>query len=526
MKNFYKCITALFFILASAWIFTIWPCHLFYAADEIDPFKRGEVYLNNREFDKAISEFSVVIRGNPSDSRAYFNRGFAYFNKGMLKRALEDISKAIDLDPASADAYNARGVILISQGIFFRAIKDCEKAIELAPGNPHAYNNRAVAYRGVGRLDLSLVDLDKAISLNPSYGVAYRNRAITYYMKRNFDLCEADIEKARALGIVIPEDFMNALNKAKGMRHLIMAADRIKGMWVNKKGGSMAMGFILVMGIIMLFFAGIRIVRPTHRALIERLGKYARFAEPGFHWVIPVIDRMYQVNVTEQMVDAEPQEIITNDNLNARVDAQVYFRVKSDEESVKSSQYNVNNYQFQIVNLARTTLRNIIGTLTLKSANSERGKINAELHKTLCDETKSWGLDIVRTELKEIDPPKDVQETMNKVVKAENEKIAAVDFATATETAADGARRAEIKRAEGIKQAKILAAQGEAEAIKLVNEAAEEYFVGNAQVLRKLEAVENSLKSNAKIVVPTNTELVNVIGEMAGVLPLKDKSKE
>jgi len=288
------------------------------------------------------------------------------------------------------------------------------------------------------------------------------------------------------------------------------------------------MNILYLLGIvaIVVFFMGIRIVRPTHRGLVERLGKYNRFAMPGFNWVIPIMEFLYQVNVTEQMVDAEPQEIITNDNLNARVDAQVYFKVKPDEESVKSSQYNVNNYQWQIVNLARTTLRNIIGTLTLKSANSERGKINSELHKTLMEETSNWGIEIVRTELKEIDPPKDVQETMNKVVKAENEKIAAVDFATATETAADGQKRAEIKKAEGIKQARILAAEGEAEAIRLVNEAAEKYFVGNAQVLRKLEAVEHALSNNAKIVVPTDTELVNVIGEMAGVLPLKRESKE
>lgn len=277
---------------------------------------------------------------------------------------------------------------------------------------------------------------------------------------------------------------------------------------------------------VIIFFAGVRIVRPTHRGLVERLGKYNRFATPGFNWVFPAIENIFQVNVTEQMVDAEPQEIITNDNLNARVDAQVYFKVKSDEANVKSSQYNVNNYQWQIVNLARTTLRNIIGTLTLKSANSERGKINSELHKTLMEETSSWGIEIVRTELKEIDPPKDVQETMNKVVKAENEKIAAIDFATATETGADGQKRAEIKKAEGIKQARILAAEGEAEAIRLVNEAAQEYFVGNAQVLRKLEAVETALSNNAKIVIPAGTELVNVIGEMAGFLPLKKEVKE
>ena len=281
----------------------------------------------------------------------------------------------------------------------------------------------------------------------------------------------------------------------------------------------------IIVAVVLIFFMGIRIIRPTSRGLIERLGKYHRFAEPGFNWIIPVIDRMFVINITEQMVDAEPQEIITNDNLNARVDAQVYFRVKLDEESVKSSQYNVNNYQWQIVNLARTTLRNIIGTLTLKSANSERGKINDELHKTLMKETSNWGIDIVRTELKEIDPPKDVQETMNKVVKAENEKIAAIDFATATETAADGQRRAEIKKAEAIRQAKILQAEGEAEAIRLVNEAAEKYFIGNAQILRRIQMVENSLMDNAKVVVPANAELTNVIGDLGGILPLKKEQK-
>jgi regulator of protease activity HflC (stomatin/prohibitin superfamily) len=284
--------------------------------------------------------------------------------------------------------------------------------------------------------------------------------------------------------------------------------------------------FYLIIPAVFIFLIGIRIVRPTQRGLIERLGKYYHFANPGFHWIIPIIDRIFMVNVTEQMVDAQPQEIITNDNLNASVDAQVYFRVKSDEESVKGSIYNVNNYKWQIVNLARTTLRNIIGTLTLKSANSERGKINAELYKTLHNETQSWGIEIVRTELKEIDPPKDVQETMNKVVKAENEKIAAIDSATAAETVADGIKRAKIKEAEGFKQSKILHAEGEAEAIKLVNEAADKYFVGNAQLLRKLEALEASLGSNAKIVIPSGTELVNIIGEMAGIIPLDRKHKE
>ncbi|MBI2139260.1 SPFH/Band 7/PHB domain protein [Candidatus Woesearchaeota archaeon] len=242
---------------------------------------------------------------------------------------------------------------------------------------------------------------------------------------------------------------------------------------------------------VFIFFLGIRIVRPTHRGAVERFGKYKKFCQPGFHWIIPIIDKMYQVNVTEQMVDADPQEIITNDNLNARVDAQVYFKVREDEQSVKSSLYHVFNFQTQIVSLARTTLRNIIGTLTLKSANSERDKINSELMKTLKEETRVWGIDVVRTELKEIDPPKDVQDTMNKIVKAENEKLAAKDFALAKQTEADGLRMASIKEAEGSREARILEAQGKAEAIKLVNDAANKYFIGNAQLLKKLETVEN-----------------------------------
>ena len=286
--------------------------------------------------------------------------------------------------------------------------------------------------------------------------------------------------------------------------------------WIVVAGVATVVGLVLSVYVLV----GIRVVRPTSRGLVERFGKYRRMAGPGFHWIPPLVDRMFLVNVTEVMVNAERQEIITSDKLNARVDAQVYFKVKSDEESVKSSQYNVFDYKLQIVNLARTTLRNIIGTLTLKSANSERGKINTALQQTLREETRHWGIEIVRAELKEIDPPQDVQETMNKVVKAENEKVAAVDFATATETIADGARRAEIKHAEGVKQAKILEAEGEALAIQLVNESADRYFTGNAQLLRRLITVERALQNNSKIVVPTSSDLVNVIGDIAGMLPL------
>jgi len=281
---------------------------------------------------------------------------------------------------------------------------------------------------------------------------------------------------------------------------------------------------LIAIGVV-LILASIKTVRPTQRAVIERLGKYSRFGEPGLHMVFPIIEKMYKVNITERMVEATPQEIITSDKLNAQVDAQVYFKVKPDEASVKASQYNVYAYEFQITNLARTTLRNIIGTMRLTEANSERGKINAELQKTLLVETAKWGIDVIRTELKEIDPPKDVQETMNKVVKAENEKVAAVDFATATETQADGKRRAAIKEAEGIKQNRILVAEGEAAAIKLVNESAQKYFKGEAKELKKLEVIENSLKDNTKILLSESGINPTIILGDEKIIPLKDKGK-
>jgi len=283
--------------------------------------------------------------------------------------------------------------------------------------------------------------------------------------------------------------------------------------------------------------AAINVIRPTERGLIERMGKYNRFAEPGLNLTIPFIERITRINITEQMVDAESQEIITKDKLNATVDAQIYFKVKPDEENVMNSEYNVNDYGIQIVSLARTTLRNIIGTMMLTEANTERDKINLDLMNILAKETKGWGLEIVRTELKEINPPADVQETMNRVVKAENEKAAAVDFATAKETEADGSRRAAIKQAEGSKQARILEAEGikeasiiealgKAKAIETVNVAAEKYFVGNAQVLRKIDAAENALKNNSKIIVPQNMSIVNVLSDIAGVVPVDMKGKK
>jgi regulator of protease activity HflC (stomatin/prohibitin superfamily) len=287
--------------------------------------------------------------------------------------------------------------------------------------------------------------------------------------------------------------------------------------------------------LIFLFFVGIRIVRPLEKGVIERLGKYKRVADQGFHWIIPVIDKMYRVNLTERMMDVMPQEVITEDNLNAKVDLVVYYKVKRDDESVKKSLYNVDRFVTQIVSLAQTTARNVIGTMNFKSVNSERNKINFELAKVLDKESDAWGVQIVRVEMKEITPPPDVQETMNKVLKAENEKIAARDFATAKETEADGMRRADIKIGEGKKQAAILEAEGKAAAIRKVaeadadkiekvNTAIRKYFKDEAQVFKKLETVENALRDGTKYVVDPNTEITAVIAEtMAGVVPIEKK---
>jgi regulator of protease activity HflC (stomatin/prohibitin superfamily) len=278
--------------------------------------------------------------------------------------------------------------------------------------------------------------------------------------------------------------------------------------------------FWVIFGIVVFaaLITSIRTVRPVARGLVERFGKYNRFANPGLIFIMPFgIEKLIRVNVTEMMVDAGGQEIITKDALNASVDAQVYFKVKPDEGNVKASEYNVYDYKVQIVALARTTLRNIIGTMNLMEANSERNKINKSLYEQLTLETANWGIEIVRTELKEINPPGTVQEAMNNVVVANNKKIAAIDFATATETEADGVRRAAIKKADGEKQSRILVAEGEAEAIKLVNTAAQTYFKNEAQILKQLEVAQAALVNNSKIVIPTGQSLINVIGDLAGI---------
>ncbi len=270
--------------------------------------------------------------------------------------------------------------------------------------------------------------------------------------------------------------------------------------------------FVVVIFGLFIFASGVKILRPVEVGVIEFLGRYSKTASAGFNWVIPFISKMHRINITERRVDIEPQSIITKDKLNAIVDGVVYYRV----EEAKQAIYNVNDFATSVPSLAKTTLRAVIGKMTLTEANENRDQINEEVEKILSKEVTKWGIDVVRVELQRIEPPDDVQDAMNQVVKAENEKIAALDLATAIETQADGERRAEIKKAEGIAAAIRLKADADGDAIKTVNVAAEEYFIGNAQLLKKLETVAEALKDNTKIIVPADSDLVNVIGDLAG----------
>ena len=268
-----------------------------------------------------------------------------------------------------------------------------------------------------------------------------------------------------------------------------------------------------------------RVVRPTERGLIERYGKYHRFVEPGLTFLVPLIDRIVRVNITERMSQVQPQQVITKDKVVLNVDAVVFFKVRPDEQWVKASEYNVNNFEAQIEMLARTTLRNIIGTMEMSEANVGREKINAELKDQLSQQSKDWGIEIMRAELKDLQPPPDIQESMNNVIKADNLRLAAQNQANARELEADGFKRAAIKNAEGKQQAAILEAEGQrqatikiaegdAEATRLRNEALTTYFKDTAVTFKELETISTSLKDNAKIIVPQGNAISLILSEL------------
>jgi len=267
----------------------------------------------------------------------------------------------------------------------------------------------------------------------------------------------------------------------------------------------------------------LHIVRPTQRGLVERNGRYNRFVNTGLTFLFPVIDRLIKVNVTEQITEPEPQVIITKDRLNLSINMVVSYKVRPDEASVKNSEYSVNNYRQQIDILGHVALRDILGSMVYEEANQGRDVINQQLLTRLKTQTDAWGIDIVRAEIKDIRPPQNIQDSMNKIIEAENTKKSAVNQADALAAQADGQKRAAIAQAEGERQAQILKAEGlrqatisiaegDAGATKLRNEALTNYFKDNAVVFKKLEAIQ-SVMNNAKIIVPEGNLTTLILNE-------------
>ncbi len=303
-----------------------------------------------------------------------------------------------------------------------------------------------------------------------------------------------------------------------------------------------AIVFVIFFGLVVLAvlfvwaIAGIRIVRPYEKGLIERLGKYQRTADSGLTIIVPVIDKMTKVDMRENVVDVPPQEVITKDNVVVTVDAVVYYEATDPVKLV----YNVANFYLAATKLAQTNLRNVIGEMQLDESLTSREQINAALRQILDDATDKWGVRIVRVELQRIEPPMDVTEAMHRQMKAERTRRAVI-------LEADGDKQAAITRAEGSKQSAILEAEGKAEAIKRVAEADkfQRLTVAEGEALaiksvfsaihegeptndliaiRYLEALKSIANGSAnKVFLPM--EVSGILGSIGGVAELfKDKS--
>ncbi len=281
---------------------------------------------------------------------------------------------------------------------------------------------------------------------------------------------------------------------------------------------------ILLVIVIYAVISSLRIVRPTEKGLVERLGKYHRFVQGGITFLVPFVDRLIKVNITERMTPVQRQDVITKDKVFMGVDAVVFYKIKPDEISVKASQYNVASFAEQIDTLARTVLRDIIGSMDMAIANTSRPIINTSLKTALDEQTEKWGIEIVRAEIKDLEPPKDLIISMESVLKADNERQAAEKTAIAQATLASGEKNAAIQVAEGQKQAAILQAEGQktatiaiaegdAQATKLRNEALTTYFKDSAVVFKQLDTIATALQNNTKIIVPEGKAISLILNE-------------
>ena len=235
--------------------------------------------------------------------------------------------------------------------------------------------------------------------------------------------------------------------------------------------------FIVIAGALLI--SCIRIVPEKSEYIVERLGAYQATWQPGLHFLIPVIDRIAcKVNLKENVLDFEPQSVITKDNVTMKIDTVVYARVFDS----KMYAYGVTNPISALGNLTATTLRNIIGDLELDETLTSRDTINAQMQSTIDEATDCWGLRVSRVELKSIIPPQDIQESMEKQMRAEREK------------------RARILEAEGIKQSEILTAQGEKESTILRAEAKRDAMIAEAEGKARAIEVINKAKPTSEYI--------------------------
>jgi regulator of protease activity HflC (stomatin/prohibitin superfamily) len=245
----------------------------------------------------------------------------------------------------------------------------------------------------------------------------------------------------------------------------------------------------------------IYIVQPYERGIKETLGRYTGFVQPGPGLQLPFLQKVRVRDVREHTMDIPTQPVITQDNVEIRVDGVMWVRPASDEESIKRTFYNIDNWKRAIVQLAITNLRQEFGDLTLDESLVARERIATNLRRVLTDFAVEWGLAVSKVEIMLIDPPEDIKTAMHKQKSAEQERRSMRLLATGEFEAAEQEKLAMIQRAEGEREAAIKVAEGKAEAIRLVNEAAQRYFTGNAQALRQMEMTEGALKDNAKVVI-------------------------
>ena len=234
---------------------------------------------------------------------------------------------------------------------------------------------------------------------------------------------------------------------------------------------------LIVLGILVIFVIStiakaVRVVPQASAVIIERLGRYSRTLEPGLHFLVPFVDRPRAVvDLREQVVSFPPQPVITSDNLVVSIDTVIYFQ----PTDPKSAVYEIFNYIQGIEQLTVTTLRNVIGSLDLEQTLTSRDQINGQLRGVLDEATGRWGIRVNRVELKAIDPPHSVQDSMEKQMRAERDRRAAILTAEGVKQSqiltAEGDRQSSILRAEGQAQSAVLKAQGEARAIQQVFEA-------------------------------------------------------